>query len=39
MSASAITYEGGIIHTVVMDDSEKLLFGYDKADIPVIYTR
>jgi Caspase domain len=34
-----IKYEDHVVHTVVMDGSEKLIFGYDQAGVPVIYTR
>ncbi|MEP6548513.1 MAG: caspase family protein [Gammaproteobacteria bacterium] len=34
-----LKYGAGIIHTVTMDGSEKLMFGYDQKEVPLIYTR
>jgi uncharacterized caspase-like protein len=34
-----VRYEGDVVHKVTMDASEKLMFGYDQAGTPVIYTR
>jgi len=34
-----VKFGADIVHTVTMDGSEKLMFGYDQKEVPVIYTR
>ena len=37
--AFSVKFEGSVAHKVVMDGSEKLMFGYDQDGKTVIYTR
>jgi hypothetical protein len=34
-----VKYAGNVTHSVTMDGSENLMFGYDQGGVPVIYTR